>query len=632
MVVRKDDMKFKLLMLITISLTLLLSIDVNALEYTGKIYESEPIPDMYFLKHREDTEEEKYDSHNIHRQAYIHRRSTDGAPVYSIESWSFVYGAKDGDWEETTDESFVSLTEEQINMIKKIVYFGYGYKDEVYDHTDKKWYGIAQYLIWKVGYPNIEHYFIEKVSTRKPINKYDKEINELLYMVNNGTNIINKDIKDMFVGDTSVINSANSSQEFTIKNTNNIDVENNFNTSFTIKANKEGPASLNLIEFHEIGESFTYYVSDKYQDSISFGDISMVNYAYNFNVLSGCINVNVYETDNDNKNNKLNNIEYGIYAKDDIYFDGELKYHKDSLVSKSKSQDGKVKFTGILKGKYYIKELSDMSKYYDDGKVIDIEINDYLCQDYNLYYHQQKLKINIKSLVSIPIIQNKEIYYSLVTKKNIKFGIYNESDELISIEKTNEKGQVEFDLLIPYGRYYIKEIEVDKYYIDDFIYEFDFMRVGNTEYQVIEDLEVLNYMKEGNVVININNEDLVSCPKITIVDESKKIIGEYPIDKDGKITISLPYGKYYIKELDDYELIVDKEDSFITGKLKEEITNHLPNVETISGEVIREPNYNYEPLEVKVGKTGEYSYIHLIFISSIVLFILFIAYDKKSYI
>ena len=58
-------------------------------------------------------------------------------------------------------------------------YYGYGYSG----HTDKKWYGITQYLMWKsLNFDDV--YFTDSYYGSR-VEKYTSEVNELENLVNN---------------------------------------------------------------------------------------------------------------------------------------------------------------------------------------------------------------------------------------------------------------------------------------------------------------------------------------------------------------------------------------------------------------------------------------------------------------
>lgn len=51
--------------------------------------------------------------------------------------------------------SKLKIDENTLTRIKLLAYYGYGYKDEKYNHTSKKWYGITQVLIWRTIRPDV---------------------------------------------------------------------------------------------------------------------------------------------------------------------------------------------------------------------------------------------------------------------------------------------------------------------------------------------------------------------------------------------------------------------------------------------------------------------------------------------
>ena len=91
-----------------------------------------------------------------------------GEIVYSIDPALSL--SVNGTYREfTTIPYFLNLTEEQINKMNLIAYYGYGYKN----HTEIKWYGITQYLIYKeLDYDDVyftDTYFGNKITVYEKI-------------------------------------------------------------------------------------------------------------------------------------------------------------------------------------------------------------------------------------------------------------------------------------------------------------------------------------------------------------------------------------------------------------------------------------------------------------------------------
>lgn len=641
-------MKLKILSVVTIILAVLWCSNVKAATYNGYIYEDTKIPGIYFYKHREDTATEKFEYHNFHSEAAIHRRSSDNAIVYCIESWKTLTGSKVGDFEETTDEFSTKLSVDQINKIKKLAYFGYGYQDEKYNHNDLKWYAITQYLIWLVQAPNIEHYFVNSISSTAPLNIYDEEINELNRLVDSIPIKMNMGYNDFIMYGKAKTIKIDNLDKYEITASKSLKLKTDYDTnSLEVTPLSGRDCSLTLRKRNNrTGKKFTYYLSDKYQNTMSIGDLDDQVINYNFKIETGTIEIKPFEEDNQTKEHiPLTDCMYGVFTEEDIYINGIKVRGKDELVASSTPRDGVVSMRGLSVGKYYVKELWYMgNNYYDYNKVFSVTIKDKTPVGKELYYHRQKLRLNLKKYLSMPVVNSQKLDYSLQTREGIKFGLFDEKSNLILEESSDKDGIITFDLSIPYGNYFVKEIStLDNYYLSDFLLPIEFVCNGTDEYQIIgETYEIINYPKKGEMEI-IKVDETTKAPLIgvqfAIYNEKKEMLASYLTDENGKINLTLPYGNYYLKELstlDNYELndqfipfsiTSDKEKLEITNKQLEE-TIEKGSVNPVDLE-IKIPNSEYKPLEVELSKTDDYNVINLVFyFLSLISLILFI-YEEK---
>ncbi len=283
-------MNSKILKIIVLMLTMFLAKDVLAYQtYNGTFYEAEKINGVYFYKHRNDTEEEKFEYHNFHSQATVYRKTTDNNIVYCIESWAPIRGALNQDHlnTETNRPTYLSLS--VAKRIEALAYYGYGYKDENYDHTDSKWYAITQYLIWQIQAPNIEHYFVSSISSTNPIYPFEDEIAELNYIVDKNMKAPSfkdyENIKNLYLEESITLTDTNdvlgnyrallSSDKITLKRISN--------NEFIITARATGTYFLYLTRsFRHYSKSYSYYQSDKYQDMFEPGNIDLKSIGFEF--------------------------------------------------------------------------------------------------------------------------------------------------------------------------------------------------------------------------------------------------------------------------------------------------------------------------------------------------------------
>ncbi len=106
-----------------------------------------------------------------YQQMYTIKRKSDNKFVYCIEPGVSI---KDGKLVKGYDEDYLDVTkftQEQWDRITKLAYYGYGYKDNKYDHTGIHWYTITQFMIWKTVPNGYDIYFTDKLNGKR-ITKY----------------------------------------------------------------------------------------------------------------------------------------------------------------------------------------------------------------------------------------------------------------------------------------------------------------------------------------------------------------------------------------------------------------------------------------------------------------------------
>lgn len=134
---------------------------------------------------------------------------------------------------------------------------------------------------------------------------------------------------------------------------------------------------------------------------------------------------------------------------------------------------------------------------------------------------------------------------------NITFTIYDENNNLLKEETTNEYGELTFTNLHP-GKYFIKETNTnDNYILDDKMYEVN-LSVNENNRVIDVFLELENYLKKGNLIIKKTDFDNNTPIKDTkfIIMKDKEIIYEGLTNEEGILKVdNLPLGTYEIKEV-----------------------------------------------------------------------------------
>ena len=151
----------------------------------------------------------------------------------------------------------------------------------------------------------------------------------------------------------------------------------------------------------------------------------------------------VYSFDN------ISDVIFKLYAKDDIYMNGNLKFHKDELVSSVTINNGYAIIKDLPLGNYYLKEDKALLDYQLDPAQYDIQLsqeNNNVVETISL---KNYLKKGIFELTKIDKTTNIPLEGAVIN-------IYNENNELVYSGTTNQEGMLVVEGL-PLGKYYYIE-------------------------------------------------------------------------------------------------------------------------------------------------------------------------------
>ena len=444
---------------------------INVKAESANFYEGEYIGNIYMSKYQPSTGTTYY------QKARFFRKSDTNEYAYCIEPFNFFN-------EESTYTSTLTpdnLSQDQIDRISKIAYFGYGYEN----HKDRKWYAITQFMIWQVADPSGEYYFTHYLNGNK-VDWYDGEINEINNLVNNYS-----------------ITPSFSNKEYTIvedhqlvlEDTNN--VLNNFKTNdnLTINGNKltinnlkKGDYEYTLYkENNNYNKPIIFYQSPTSQNIVKTGDIEPLR-----------INIKVHIKETKIELTKIDKDTQSIIPQGEASLDG-AKYNlydeNNNLIQELVIENNQAIIKNIDFGKYYLKEITPGTGYTLDNNVYEIII------DKN---NPLKDLILDNKVVAKKITIEKKYgdNYLLKGEKNISFQIYNNKKELINTITTDSKGLVE--IILPYGSYEFIQINSTEGYskVDSFKVD-----VLDDEDEVIElrdlKIEVPNTHTEEINIFNI---------------------------------------------------------------------------------------------------------------------------------
>ena len=221
-----------------------------------------------------------------------------------------------------------------------------------------------------------------------------------------------------------------------------------------LKTNDNGSATILLTkgkyEIEEVKPPEGYTLSkEKIVIDIN-DDIPLINGDYHIDFYNDKPKGKIIINKTDDKNEKLNGIEIGLFDKD---------HNKiNSLVT-----NGNDYFDNLPLGTYFIRELDTKEGYILDDKEKRIDL-EYIDQD--TYIVEKTLDIVNKK------IKCDIVYISKEKIKGIKIEVYDEKGNKVYEDTTNDEGIITIKNL-PYGKYKIKQIKVPNGYIlneDEYIF------------------------------------------------------------------------------------------------------------------------------------------------------------------
>lgn len=515
----------------------MLVIDVKALSFKG----GDVIKNVFVLKVKENGEKEYKKGQFI--------IDGEGDYVYCLEP--FVKVNNNSSYNKYTNNfaKNLGLSDELWEKINLISYYGYQYKDDTHNHMDPKWYYITQMLIWQNVSPKARFYFTDTFKGNVNSTLFVNEIKEIYNLVNNHYKIPEFDVPDTYIGDTlSIIDRNGVLKKFA--GSKNVKINGNILTikisdlsnKFTLKKGTNNKA-------------FIFVSSDSQNVLKGKMDVPVIaNYDIKGLELKGNIKIKKYGEVTDGDKISLEGVIFAL-------FDENKNYIKEATTDK----DGQIIFDNLIKGKYFIKEVSNDKKFVLDDNYYEI----------NLKVNENNRIIDIflelENKLKKGNLKIKKIDFDAKTPiKDTEF-IIMKDEKIIYQGKTNVDGIIELNDLV-YGIYKIKEVMASNgYVLNEMIYE---VKIDDENKDIY--LEIENELKKGKLVIrklDSSNGNVISNVEFVIMKD-KEVIYEGVTNEYGEIEIdNLPLGIYIIKEVrasngyilneDEIEVSLDSEVKYI---------------------------------------------------------------------
>lgn len=471
---------------------LILFMSVCVVKADDTFYLGSQIPGQYI---------EVLDSGRYHNGAPFILTRSDGAFVYCInpfETMSTTVTYKSYSY----NDSIFNLTNEKLNELNVISYYGYGYEG----HSDIKWYGVTQFLIWEaLGYEQV--YFTDVYHGVKA-EKFMNELNEV-------RNLVNKHYTQPSFSNKSYEYDPNTNYE--IIDTNNIlsnyqIIESNIDASINnnkliINTKNSGNYTIKFARKNTISRNYILYNYTGAQSLLYPGKIDNITFSITISVNSGSITINRFDSQNKSRvEATLDGAIYGIY-KDNV------------LINQLCVNNGVASIKNLALGSYVIKELTQSLGYKRDNNIYDVVISK-SNKDVIINLYSDVIEGNL--IINKYFGSNDDYEFD----DSAVFEVYHNNKLFKTLSgKINEK--------MEYGNYLIKQISGKKYYdlIGDFSsaileeknYEYNFYTDKTDEIKAYEELlgkreEALNQkekqlidfensiLEEKNNLIDLKNE------------------------------------------------------------------------------------------------------------------------------
>jgi len=401
----------------------LLTIFITNTGAASKFYLGDKVTGMYI---------EEYDNNNLHNGAPYVLKREDGEIVYCINP--FIYMSTTEYYKGYTyNNSIFNLTDEQLNRMNIIAYYGYNY----YNHTDLKWYGITQFLIWKtMNFDDI--YFTDKHYGNK-INAYEEEVNELETLVDNYYKLpsfSNKHYDFTINSEYNLLDLNNVLKYYEIAES-DIDAK-IINNELKINTQNIGNYKVKFIRKSPIERDYILYELENSQPLFYPGKINDMEFSIDIQVLDGSITLNKIDSENiDRKSATLKGAVYGVYKDSDLLYTLET------------DEKGYAYINNLPLGKYYVKEISPSVGYELDSNTYEINLTK---EDKNI------IIISNENVIKGNLIINK--YYGSNDNYELEdgavFELYDINNNLIKKYETINGNITDH---IEYGDYYLLQKE-----------------------------------------------------------------------------------------------------------------------------------------------------------------------------
>lgn len=495
---------------------------VCALE--NSFYEGEYIPGEYIKKFKNGTG--KYE------QLRFFRRKEDNQAVYCIQLWETLSSNKLINGYDYNQYLYADMDYNAWERIMLIAYYGYGYQG----HTDSKWYAITQFMIWQETSPESTIYFTKTLNGSK-ISKYEEEMNEINYLIQNHANLSSfhnqtyqvKYKESLTIEDTNYV-----LDKFDVMDDGGIRVVKDNNTLFVTNTYMGNSQLILANTDKKYQNSPIVYIDNDGQNLLAPGNYYPIYMIVNIELPLTDVSINKLDLDNQNSipqgDASLEGTEIQLLDKD-----------YQVVTQKTINKDGKLIFENIGYGSYYLKEVKAGEGYLINPEMIPLEVDrDHI--SVNLCNQVIKNEIVVTKYLKNPLTE------VTVLEKGAIFSIYDSRNQKINSFMTDNNGVIKTTL--PYGTYIMKQ------------------ELGAKNHIYVDDFQIVVKENGETQIFDLYNEEITASIKIINIDEDSHL----PILESGTT--------FKIKNLDTNEYVKDEEQIL---ELKTEISGNTPLIKLSVG-------------------------------------------------
>lgn len=332
---------------------------------------------------------------------------------------------------DTSDLSSLPYSNDVIDYIKMVAFFGYDY----FDHQSIYYYMAAQELIWEAIGNDVYWSTTFDHGGEINIRSYKSDINSLIQTRDNfSLTDINLDVNNY---DGQVIYRNNELFRYEIIDSSIPGITLDYGVlTIPNNHNLEGQS----ITFRH--ESYTYdgallFYNGTSQKMMSGGNLDFPLDTVTLHTKKG--NLNIYKYDIETKSNVVSgngSLEGAVY---ELY-----NYDYSKIGEYVTDEKGEIKINNLEYGTYYLKEISSSKGYLLDDTMYTVEIND---DNNELIAYEKPI---YGSLEIVKTYGDNHVYENEVT-----FDIYDDHEKLFDSITTDENGYTE--ILLPFGEYLIRQ-------------------------------------------------------------------------------------------------------------------------------------------------------------------------------